>query len=151
MDNVRKAAEWAKKNGLEPPKETELNLEYIANAANSNLVNVPLEKLDEIILKINAYNLYLNATKGKLLARIGYVEDKVKRKLGVESSKLINKYKSKDEREAIALKMNEDLNSMNEKLLTLRSMYAHIKDIPYSIDAIIRSMTILYHRKANAK
>jgi hypothetical protein len=145
---------WATKLGLYPIEKPEIDVSYIAELANRNLSEIPIKEFESLITKLVAYNIYLKSLKGSLEARRRLLASNYKKMLVATIQHLFSvaeddsfKFKTKDEKEVLALQTNNELASLDEQLLIAEMKIDRIKDIPYSIDVAINNLKLICGRK----
>lgn len=154
MDEIVKTMSgWINKTGLKSTHEPASNIDNLLSITVNGLDKLANSEIDDLLLKITSYNLYLKSEKGSILAYISIMEDKRNRMLYSETQKVDtgNKYLSKEEREAIVLSLHPEVAKLNNKLVLLRAKYSKIKDIVHGIDTIIQVIRMYYNRRINDK
>jgi len=143
--------EWSKKTGLLKfsPATGEVSLEWIAQWTMEKLRDLSADELFAIILKINAYNLYLKTEKGSILAQLNFKQQQFGRGLyrGTNSLGEHGKWKNKEERECLVLDANPKLIQIENEIVLLKAKYSKIKEVTEGIDNISNILKSFYHRQ----
>lgn len=151
QDLINEMITWTKNNGLGPLNNPCITLENIIELDGKRLRAMSFDEIEDILLKLSSYNLYLRNLKATISAQITKLETSLNRKLHKESKLLMGKYMSRDERETTVLEMYPRLKEDEQQLVLLKMKYSKLKEIPYNIDGYIDIIKIIYRRKLDVK
>jgi len=110
------------------------------------------EELEDLIIQISAYLSWLNYQKGILESKIRLLENRYKRKIGIATLRLGEKFKWKtsDEKIAYVLENNSKISKMYERLTVLQSELDSIKNMPFAISKHMENIKLkLYSRNGS--
>jgi len=145
-DNINK---WQSHCGLSDVIPNFLTTEYASAFATLDLNTMEIGAIEEFLMKLSSYNIFLKAEKGRVTARYKYINERLKRLLYIETQRLatVNKYMTKEEKEASAITQNSDICALKEEVMELEYKLDLIKDIPYAIDGKIDTIKTIYNRR----
>jgi hypothetical protein len=153
--SIEEIHDWTKENGLYPLKSPELDCNYITSITATELEKMPLEELEELMLKMASYNLFLKSLKGSIEAEIIITEADLRKDLYLQTNNLSTEpgqFKTNNEKEAIVFTMDSDLNELHRHLIVLKGQLSRMKDLPFAVDTKLNIVKLKYQRrKANER
>ena len=137
--------------GISPPAAPEVTFDEILST-DVDLDTIPLEELEQYLLEISAYNIFLKSQKGSFEAKLKILGAEYSHHMAVQTragpqNSEGGGWLSKEEKEAAALQTCDGLAEMREKVLVLEGTIAKIKDLPWSIDKKLDLLTIKLRRR----
>jgi len=153
MENkiIQEVRQWSDKIGISQLKTHNLP-SNILTIDIEQLKNMDAEQIEGLLLQLSAYNIFLRSEKGRALANLTFLDDKHKRQLYLATQRLENsKFKSKEEREALALMLDGELARLHDQVVTARVKYNKLYDIPAGLDNLMNNIKIYYNRRFNAR
>lgn len=141
---------WSKDAGLFPVNQPKLTVDMIVQFCGRNINEIPMEEFETIIVQGAAYNIWLKSMKGTLSAKMNRLQTLYNKKLGAAIQRIPDsRFKSKEEKEAIALDTYQELGEVLDKLEEVKMKYLKIKEIPMAIDSALSNIKMAYTRRLN--
>lgn len=150
MDKTfKEMKDWSIKLGLHSVKDPVFTCEEITDLYVDSLNSITLDQLEDLMLRISSYNIYLKSRKGSLEAQIAIIKHELNKKLFLMTNNLGSDYKFKtiDEKDAIVQSMYPDIAEQKRQLSLLQAKLLRIKDIPYAIDKKLELIKLTYQRR----
>ena len=145
--NVKeKISSWRKIVGLDfikcPDKDP---LKFALELSSSTIKNLPLEDIDEILLALSNYHIYLHSELCTIAARLLYLEDELNMLVAPVTSKLKGGHAM--ERRAIAICNSDKMLALNKQLLVEKAKFEMLKPVCETIRTKIFSLNKIYERR----
>lgn len=149
-EDIKEMGEWAAKTGIDNVnRPVDINLSWILSWNLESLREITVDEILDVMLKTGAYNTYLKSVKGSLSAQMTVTENSYKRSLYSATTRLgeHGNYKSKEEREALALDADPRLQVALKKLTKIKAQYNKIKEITQAIDSLMIIMKLYVNKR----
>lgn len=145
--NVKeKISSWRGRVGLDfikcPAKDP---LKFALELGSSTIKNLPLEDIDEILLALSNYHIYLHSELGTITARVIYLENDLNMLVAPATSRLKGGHAL--ERRAIAISANDKMIGLNKQLLAEKAKLEMLKPVCETIKTKIYSLNKIYERR----
>lgn len=149
-EDMQEMGDWAKRTGVERQnRPVDINLSWILSWNLEKLRELTVDEILDIMLKMGSYNTYLKSVKGSLSAQLTVTENGYKRSLYSATTRLgeHGNYKSKEERECMALDADPRLQNTLKKLIKIRAKHLKIKEITQAIDSLMIIMKLYVNKR----
>lgn len=147
-ETIEGVYKWAEQKGVQSLQLSGApDLRFIANLDSDQLEGMTFQELDETLLKISSYKIYLVAQIGEMQSRLSVLRSDFNQRLNSRTEKLIGKFRTYPERRALVLRTNGRLKDRSEKLAELEAKLEMVKDLPRAIEDKISLMKRLYNRR----
>ncbi len=141
---------WSEDLGLITSESSVPDLDYIISIG-SKFDDLGFSEMDEVIDKVSAYLVYVAAQKSSVESTLNLLSRAFDHQLHTSTEKLIDgkKYRTYDERRALAINMSGDLQVKEARVAKLRAQYDRLKDIPRVIESRLIVLRRIYDRRVN--
>ena len=113
------------------------------------LDNVPLSDLDEFLLVLSNYYLFLGSQMGVLSARARFLSDDVSDKVASRGAKMDGG--TAHERRALIISTNEEIGKLNNRLLETRAKLSMLEPVYDAVKLKVDSLKRIYFRRTSEK
>lgn len=113
------------------------------------LDNMPLVDLDEFLLVLSNYYVFLGSEIGRLSARAKFLNDELQFKVSKKTSAIGGG--TADERKALIVSLDESLSELNRKLTITRAKTQQLSPVYDAIKVKIDSLRRIYFRRTTEK
>lgn len=149
MENIQ-INDWRKSIGISlVQRPAEDTLEKCIQVDGGTLNSMPMRELDESIVALSNYYLFLKATIGDLASRVQYINDLLDRKCSEAAAKMSGGHFL--ERKALALSKDTSLDKMNDKLNEYRAKIQILEPVTDGIKMKLDVVRRIYDRRAREK
>lgn len=149
---LSKVRSWGDQLGVLPINiNAPPNIDFVLNISSNDLKDMEFSEIDEVLLKISSYSLYLSAQASALSSRIMVLESDFNQKVNTATEKMLHQksYKTFSERYALAIRTSAELQKLQTKLVGLKAKLRLIEKLPQAIDNKLWSLRAMYKRKVN--
>jgi hypothetical protein len=149
QESFQEISDWSSKTGLYPISDPVLTCDYITSITSGDINAMSLDEIEELMLKVSSYNVYLKSQKASTEAQIYIIENELNRILYFEISNLGPefKFKSLNEKDSIVQITHPEISDLKRKLSLLKAKLFRIKDVPFAIDKKLELIKLKYQRK----
>lgn len=131
---------WTQETGTGKFDKPSLTVEGICEFMEAGLIDKDTAEIEDFLLKLGAYNLWLRNICGSVLATIRSTERDLNARLAYGYKSMNKVYASQDVKEAMICDEDNIAYEFKEQLTKLRMKYDKISKIPQSIDSSIRTI-----------
>jgi hypothetical protein len=124
-----------------------LTIEKIAQWTGQELEEMGLAELENLMITIASYNVYLKSQRSMLESKLSVLKARLSYLLGLQTQIIQQKFMSKEEKEAFALSQNAGLMSLRKECLDIEAKLLRLKDLPFSIDKELDMIKLKYTRR----
>lgn len=148
-ENFEHMGKWTSDCGLYPVRDPIFTCDDITNITASELENMELEEIEELMIKISSYLCYIQSIKSSIEAQLKILENPINRKISKGILSLDDRYKYCDREEKKTIVINSDLKLKSEinKLDLLKAKFARIQNMPFPISKKLDIIRAKYNRK----
>lgn len=143
MEDIRK---WKKDLGLGfihmPEKDP---LEVALKIGGREFANLTFEEMEDILILLTNYNIYLKRELGDISAAIVFREEQLDLQVAPKASRYGASHAK--ERRAIVIANNESISKLNKSFIETRVKFEILQPIPDTIKNKIYTLTKIYDRK----
>lgn len=149
MENIQ-INDWRKSIGLNlVQRPGEDILVKCIQTDGGSLHDMSMRELDESIVALSNYYLFLKSTIGDLASKIQYINDLIDRKCSEAAAKMTGGHFL--ERKALALSKDESLDKMNDKLNEFRAKIQLLEPVTDGIRTKLDIVRRIYDRRARER
>jgi hypothetical protein len=139
---------WRKGMGFDYIKRpAEDKLAAVFEVSSQMLDNIPLAELDDMLLILSNYYVFLGSEMGRISASIVFLTDSLKHSVAKKSSRMEGG--TAMERHALIVAKDEELSVLNRKLIAANSKREMLQPIYDSIKIKIDSLKRVYFRRTS--
>lgn len=142
--------EWTEETGTSRFDKPSLTVKEICEFMEYGLADKDMGEIEDFLLRLESYNLWLRNTCGSVLATIRSVEKEYNEIIARGFKSLGKQFASNDIKEAMICNKNPKAEKIKNRLTRLRMKYDKISRIPQSIDASIRSIENAVRRRSGS-
>ncbi len=140
--------QWTKDTGTTKFNKPSLTVEKICSFMENGMADKELSEIEDFLLQLGSYNLWLRNTCGSILATIRRTEQDLNIQIAKGYKSMSKVFASQDVKEAMICEKNSNARKLKEQLVKLRMKYDKISKIPQSIDSSIRTIENAVRRKS---
>ncbi|MCK5610076.1 hypothetical protein KAR91_49845 [Candidatus Pacearchaeota archaeon] len=131
---------WTQETGTDKFAKPSLTVEGICKFMEAGLIDKEAAEIEDFLLRLGAYNLWLRNVCGSILATIRSTERNLNARLARGYKSIGKVYATPDVKEAMICDKDDIAYDLKERLTKLRMKYDKVSRIPQSIDSSIRTI-----------